>query len=76
MSLPGATSFRSCRYDEGSTLLTVSATCVVDQAPFAPVITDTYDYDAFGNKINSTGSTPTTCCIGVRSLILISACTT
>ena len=35
----------------------VSATCAVDQAP-TDAITDTYDYDAFGNEVHSTGSTP------------------
>ncbi|MGA8089064.1 MAG: RHS repeat-associated core domain-containing protein [Terracidiphilus sp.] len=38
--------------------MTVSAICAIDEVPRRRAITDTYDYDAFGNKINSTGSTP------------------
>ena len=38
--------------------MTVSATCAIGDALFRVAITDTYDYDAFGNKINSTGTTP------------------
>jgi len=34
----------------------VVATSAVDNA--AGAVTDTYEYDAFGNKINSTGTTP------------------
>jgi RHS repeat-associated protein len=37
--------------------MTVSAACAIDEAP-PRAVTDTYDYDAFGNKINSTGTTP------------------
>lgn len=36
----------------------VSAICATDELWLHSTITDTYDYDAFGNKINSTGSTP------------------
>lgn len=38
--------------------MTVSATCALDQISLRSAITDTYDYDAFGNKVNSTGTTP------------------
>ena len=38
--------------------MTASATCAIDEAPSQHAITDTYEYDAFGNKINSKGSTP------------------
>jgi uncharacterized protein RhaS with RHS repeats len=38
--------------------MTVSATCAIDEVPIHFDVTDTYDYDAFGNKINSTGTTP------------------
>jgi RHS repeat-associated protein len=46
--------------------MTVSATCAIDEVPRthrqltnAPgVVTDTYEYDAFGSELNSTGSTP------------------
>ena len=37
-------------------MTTVSASAI-DDAPRCP-ITDTYDYDAFGNEVNHTGSTP------------------
>ena len=42
----------------GSTSMTGPATSTIDEAPSLHPITDTYDYDAFGNKVNSTGSTP------------------
>ncbi len=43
--------------------MTVSATCVIDEVVIDEVsirsaATVTYDYDAFGNKVNSTGTTP------------------
>jgi RHS repeat-associated protein len=38
--------------------MTGSATCAIDEVPCPRTVTDTYDYDAFGNKINSTGTTP------------------
>ena len=38
--------------------MTTAATSAIGEAPCRPIVTDTYDYDAFGNKINSTGSTP------------------
>ena len=38
--------------------MTVPATCAFDQISVCSAVTDTYDYDAFGNKINSTGTTP------------------
>jgi RHS repeat-associated protein len=38
--------------------MTVSATCTTGEALHVRTVTDTYDYDAFGNKINSTGTTP------------------
>jgi uncharacterized protein RhaS with RHS repeats len=38
--------------------MTLSATCAINEVPRHRAVTDTYDYDAFGNKINSTGATP------------------
>ncbi len=38
--------------------MTVAATCANDEAQSAGAVTDSYEYDAFGNKVNSTGSTP------------------
>jgi RHS repeat-associated protein len=38
--------------------MTASATCAIDLAPSVTAITDTYDYDAFGNLLNKTGTTP------------------
>jgi RHS repeat-associated protein len=38
--------------------MTASSTCAIGEVPRGRAITDTYDYDAFGNKINSTGTTP------------------
>ena len=38
--------------------MTASATCAFDQISFRSPVTDTYDYDAFGNQVHSTGSTP------------------
>jgi RHS repeat-associated protein len=38
--------------------MTVSATCAIGEMSRYQPVTDTYDYDAFGNKINSTGTTP------------------
>jgi RHS repeat-associated protein len=38
--------------------MAVSATCAIDEVLSRRAVTDTYDYDAFGNKINSTGTTP------------------
>jgi RHS repeat-associated protein len=38
--------------------MTVSAPCAIDKASRLPPVTDSYDYDVFGNKINSTGTTP------------------
>ena len=38
--------------------MTASVTCATDEDSRRRAITDTYDYDAFGNKINSTGTTP------------------
>lgn len=38
--------------------MTVPATCAFDQISVCSAVTDSYDYDAFGNKINSTGTTP------------------
>lgn len=38
--------------------MTVSATCAVDQASRSSSVTDSYEYDAFGNLLNSTGTTP------------------
>ena len=38
--------------------MTASVTCATDGVSRRRAITDTYDYDAFGNKINSTGTTP------------------
>ena len=38
--------------------MTASATCAIGEVPRLRTITDSYDYDAFGNKINSTGTAP------------------
>ena len=38
--------------------MTVSGTRATEAASLRDSVTDTYDYDAFGNKINSTGTTP------------------
>ena len=38
--------------------MTALMTCATNEALSHQTITDTYDYDAFGNKINSTGTTP------------------
>jgi uncharacterized protein RhaS with RHS repeats len=38
--------------------MTVSATSAIGEVSLCSAVTDTYDYDAFGNKINSTGTTP------------------
>src|SRR6516165_9574056 len=38
--------------------MTALTTCAVDEAAGDRTLTDTYDYDAFGNKVNSTGTTP------------------
>jgi RHS repeat-associated protein len=38
--------------------MTVLTTCAINEAQGRIAVTDTYDYDAFGNKINSTGTTP------------------
>jgi hypothetical protein len=38
--------------------MTVSATNTIDEVSRRRPVTDTYDYDAFGNKISSTGTTP------------------
>jgi RHS repeat-associated protein len=38
--------------------MTVSATYAIDEMSRHRTITDSYEYDAFGNKVNSTGTTP------------------
>jgi len=38
--------------------MTAVTTCAIDQAPRDTAITDTWEYDAFGNVLNRTGSTP------------------
>jgi RHS repeat-associated protein len=38
--------------------MTTSATCAIDQAPRPRAVTDSYEYDAWGNLLNSTGTTP------------------
>ena len=38
--------------------MTASATCATDEMSLCSAATDTYDYDAFGNEVHSTGSTP------------------
>jgi RHS repeat-associated protein len=38
--------------------MTASTTCAIDQARSVTAITDTYEYDAFGNLLNKTGTTP------------------
>lgn len=38
--------------------MTASAACVIDEVSLCSAATDTYDYDAFGNLISSTGTTP------------------
>ena len=38
--------------------MTASATNAIDEVPRRRPVTDTNDYDAFGNKVNSTGTTP------------------
>ena len=38
--------------------MTVSATCAISAAPSIPVVTDSYEYDAYGNEFTVTGSTP------------------
>jgi RHS repeat-associated protein len=38
--------------------MTALMTCATNEALSHQTITDTYDYDAFGNKINTTGTTP------------------
>ncbi len=38
--------------------MTASATCAISEVPLRNALTDTYDYEAFGNKVNSTGTTP------------------
>ena len=38
--------------------MTSVTTCAINQALHRPSVTDSYDYDVFGNKVNSTGATP------------------
>jgi RHS repeat-associated protein len=38
--------------------MTVVTTCTIDQAPRDTAITDSYEYDAFGNKFTVSGTTP------------------
>lgn len=38
--------------------MTALATCAIDEARSHPPLTDSYDYDAFGSLLNSTGTTP------------------
>jgi hypothetical protein len=37
--------------------MTLSATFATDEISLRNLVPDTYDYDAFGNKVNSTGTT-------------------
>lgn len=38
--------------------MTAVATCAIDQAPSHRAVTDSYEYDAFGNQITHTGTAP------------------
>jgi RHS repeat-associated protein len=38
--------------------MTVSAIYAISEVPGRRAITDTYDYDAFGNEVHSAGTTP------------------
>ena len=38
--------------------MTTAATCAIDEAPSHAATADSYEYDAFGNEINHTGTTP------------------
>jgi RHS repeat-associated protein len=38
--------------------MTLSATCATDETLLRCAVTDTYNYDSFGNQLNSTGTTP------------------
>jgi hypothetical protein len=54
--------------------MTLAATCAVDEESLCCAVTVTYDYDAFGNKINSQGPHQTTTFIAANSSIQTSAC--
>ena len=38
--------------------MTALGTCAIDTAPSHRPVTDSYEYDAFGNALVTTGSTP------------------